>query len=80
MDARPDIATAPFRDPRYAPRRLEVERRPDGSVILFNATPIKGASRLTHQCRGSEPLLQALLDAPGLAVSSAATTSTFGKS
>ena len=43
MDARPDIATAPFRDPRYAPRRLEVERRPDGTVILFNATPIKGA-------------------------------------
>ncbi len=43
MDAKLDIATAPFRDPRYAPRRLEVERRPDGSVILFNATPIKGA-------------------------------------
>jgi feruloyl-CoA synthase len=28
-----------MRDPRYAPRRLEVERRDDGAVILFNPTP-----------------------------------------
>ncbi|MBX3479355.1 MAG: feruloyl-CoA synthase [Caulobacter sp.] len=30
---------APFRDARYAPRRLEVERRDDGAVILTNPTP-----------------------------------------
>ncbi|MDQ0465994.1 feruloyl-CoA synthase [Caulobacter ginsengisoli] len=30
---------APFRDARYAPRRLEVERRPDGAVVLSNPTP-----------------------------------------
>lgn len=33
--ARPSI-----RDPRYAPRNLTVERRPDGALILFNPTPI----------------------------------------
>jgi len=31
--------TAPFRDARYAPRRLETERREDGSIVLFNPTP-----------------------------------------
>jgi len=30
--------TAPFRDARYAPRRLETERREDGSIVLFNPT------------------------------------------
>jgi feruloyl-CoA synthase len=34
-----DVADAPIRDPRYAPRRLEVEHRADGSIILFNPTP-----------------------------------------
>jgi feruloyl-CoA synthase len=34
-----DIAGAPIRDPRYAQRRLDVEHRADGSVILFNPTP-----------------------------------------
>jgi feruloyl-CoA synthase len=29
-----------IRDPRYAPRRLDVERRDDGSVLLFNPAPI----------------------------------------
>ena len=33
---------APIRDPRYAPARLEVETRPDGTVILFNPTPLAG--------------------------------------
>jgi feruloyl-CoA synthase len=37
-DAAPGL-TAPFRDARYAPRRLEVERRDDGSIVLFNPTP-----------------------------------------
>src|SRR6185295_20015779 len=39
------IETAPFRDPRYAPRRLEVERRADGTMILANPTPVTGAFR-----------------------------------
>jgi feruloyl-CoA synthase len=30
--------TAPFRDARYAPRRLETARREDGSIVLFNPT------------------------------------------
>ncbi len=29
-----------IRDPRYAPRNLTVERREDGTLILFNPTPI----------------------------------------
>ena len=35
-----DGETTPFRDPRYAPRRLEVERRDDGGWVLGNPTPI----------------------------------------
>ena len=30
---------APFRDARYAPRRLDVERRDDGTLVLTNPTP-----------------------------------------
>ena len=30
---------APFRDPRYAPRRLEIERRDGGELRLTNPTP-----------------------------------------
>lgn len=40
MDAELRTATAPFRDARYAPRRLEVERRADGVMILTNPTPV----------------------------------------
>ena len=40
MNANSSIDSAPFRDPRYAPKRLEVERRADGTTILFNPTPI----------------------------------------
>lgn len=36
-----DAASAPFRDPRYAPPSLEVERRGDGSVILTNRIPVE---------------------------------------
>jgi len=39
MDAELRIETAPFRDPRYAPRRLEVEARPGGEFVLTNTTP-----------------------------------------
>lgn len=36
MDSQADPGGAPFRDPRYAPRALEVERRADGSTVLRN--------------------------------------------
>ncbi len=38
-----DGLLTPMRDPRYAPRRLEVERRDDGAVILTNPTPFSTA-------------------------------------
>jgi len=39
MDAELRIDTAPFRDPRYAPRRLEVIARPGGEYVLTNTAP-----------------------------------------
>ena len=33
------VLTAPFRDPRYAPRSLEVKTREDGALLLLNTTP-----------------------------------------
>ncbi|WP_421934657.1 feruloyl-CoA synthase [Phenylobacterium sp.] len=39
MDAELNIATAPFRDARFAPRRLEIERRDNGEILLTNPTP-----------------------------------------
>lgn len=39
MDAELNISTAPFRDPRYAPRRLDVVERPGGEYVLTNPTP-----------------------------------------
>ena len=39
MDAELRTDTAPFRDPRYAPRRLEVEHRPGGEMVLTNPAP-----------------------------------------
>jgi len=45
MDAELTLTTAPFRDPRYAPRRLEVERRAAGEMVLTNQTPY--ATRFT---------------------------------
>jgi len=38
-----DPAPLGLRDPRYAPRRLVVDRRADGSILLHNPTPIAGA-------------------------------------
>jgi len=35
-----DAVDIPMRDPRYAARRLEVERREDGSILLYNPTPV----------------------------------------
>lgn len=40
MDADASLLTAPFRDARYAPRRLRVERRPGGEMVLTNETPV----------------------------------------
>lgn len=33
------VRDAPFREPRYAPRRLEVTHRRDGALVLRNTTP-----------------------------------------
>ena len=38
----PDPAVLGVRDPRYIPRRLTVDRRPDGSILLYNPTPLIG--------------------------------------
>ena len=37
----------PMRDPRYAPRRLDVTRRDDGAVLLHNPTPLDLTFRTT---------------------------------
>jgi feruloyl-CoA synthase len=47
MDAELSIANAPFRDPRYAPRRLEVEHRTGGEMVLTNPTPYSRAFETT---------------------------------
>src|SRR5882724_3128060 len=39
MDGELRTQTAPFRDARYAPRRLEVEHRALGEMVLTNPTP-----------------------------------------
>ncbi|MDB5476943.1 MAG: fcs [Phenylobacterium sp.] len=39
LDADAPLLTAPFRDPRYAPRRLAVERRAGGEMVLTNPAP-----------------------------------------
>jgi feruloyl-CoA synthase len=41
MDAEPATFTALFRDARYGPKRLEVEQRPGGELILTNPTPFE---------------------------------------
>jgi feruloyl-CoA synthase len=38
-DAQLSTTTAPFRDARYAPRRLEIEHREGGEMVLTNPTP-----------------------------------------
>lgn len=47
MDAELRTAAAPFRDPRYAPRRLEVVERPGGEFILSNPTPFSDNHQTT---------------------------------
>ncbi|HEX6860641.1 MAG TPA: feruloyl-CoA synthase [Caulobacteraceae bacterium] len=41
--------TAPFRDARYARRALDVERRADGSIVLFNPMPFSDRWLTTWQ-------------------------------
>jgi feruloyl-CoA synthase len=50
---------APFRDARYAPRRLDVERRDDGCIVLSNPTP--WSDRFTTTI---EPLVHWAAEAP----------------
>jgi len=38
----PDPGALGLRDPRYAPRRLTIQRRADGSILLHNPTPLPG--------------------------------------
>ncbi len=40
-------STAPERDPRYAPARLEVAPQPDGGLVLSNPTPVAGVFATT---------------------------------
>ncbi len=47
MDGSPHVSDVPFRDARFAPRRLEVERRDDGAIVLFNPTPFSRRFRTT---------------------------------
>jgi feruloyl-CoA synthase len=38
----PDPAALGVRDPRYIPRRLTIDHRADGSILLHNPTPLTG--------------------------------------
>jgi feruloyl-CoA synthase len=44
-----DGAGTPIRDPRYVERRLVVERRDDGGVVLSNPTPFDTTFKTTNQ-------------------------------
>ncbi|MEN6541733.1 AMP-binding protein [Parvibaculum sp.] len=37
-----DMSKPPFREPKYVERKVEVERREDGSIILRNPHPLRG--------------------------------------
>ena len=41
MDDAATLNTLAMRDPLFTPRRLQVERRPDGTLVLFNPTPLE---------------------------------------
>jgi feruloyl-CoA synthase len=45
MDADASLLTAPFRDSRYAARRLTIERRAGGEMLLTNDTPVEARFR-----------------------------------
>ena len=60
MDAELNLSTAPFRDPRYAPRRLDVVERPGGEYVLTNPTPFSDAfqTRGDTQCHLARPFIE----------------------
>lgn len=60
MDVELRTETAPFRDPRYAPRRLDVVERPGGEFVLTNPTPFSDRFRTT-----TAPLAAWAVEAPG---------------
>ncbi|KAB7739932.1 AMP-binding protein [Parvibaculum sedimenti] len=37
-----DMSKPPFREPKYVERKVEVEHKPDGSIILRNPHPLRG--------------------------------------
>ena len=41
MDGQVNVKSAPFRNARYAPRQLVVERGSDGAMVLHNPTPFR---------------------------------------
>ena len=59
MDGELRATTAPFRDPRYARRRLEVEYRDGGEMVLTNPTPYS-----THFQTMTAPLAHWASEAP----------------
>ena len=63
---------APFRDARYAPRRLDVERLADGGVVLTNPTPwsdrfLTTTAALDHWAAAAPDRLPATLLRPSTA-------------
>lgn len=62
MDARIRSTDAPFRDARYAPRRLEIEDRGGGELVLTNPTP-----HATNFTTMTQALERWAIEAPGRA-------------
>ena len=42
MDMEVNEAKPPFRQANYLPRKIEVERRDDGSIVMRNLNPLVG--------------------------------------
>jgi feruloyl-CoA synthase len=54
-----DLNLPPFRDPKYVERRIEVERRADGSILLRNPHPLR-----TPPVNLIEPIRKWAVEAP----------------
>jgi feruloyl-CoA synthase len=50
MDAKLNLSTAPIRDPRYAPRRLDIEDRGGGEMVLTNPMVFSTEHQTTTSC------------------------------
>jgi feruloyl-CoA synthase len=65
-----DAAEPPIRDPRYRERRVEVEHRADGSIIISNPTPYSTAFQTTNAAldywAGRDPARTWLAERSGL--------------